>query len=481
MYDHSPSHLFASLTTEFNCYLLKQKSQVERDMLVFPASEGDRLGQTLFSNLSKGGYCTLVVTGRRDWDPHSHYYEAARFAARRGCDIHRSFILPHRHLRHDANLQEHIKLDNDGGIHTHILYVGDLISTLALPLAESLEFGIWDDVVGCIGLSGDAGVTGEIQEWRVTVRDEVLQMLNDIRQILEENPALVISTSQEQNHSLDLEEPMITTAPIAHELAGVLCQGNHVSPEDCSWYHSIWQYLRIFNMVSTPTWHAKFYLDSLGQIAGDGNNHRVLVSGTADYSMLAHILWAYANSSKQPDVTILDLCETPLFLCKWYGKSVGVRVQTASADILTFQTNEPFDLIATDAFLTRFTPEERATVVRKWHELLRSQGFVVTTVRLEPGISHSRVCATPSEAEAFRRRAFQEARRWQGFIRSPAEQIANLSQRYAERMVSYSVGSQEEVLSLFTEAGFVVKRCDLNTVPGEMASTLYAEVVACKS
>ena len=101
MPDCSPSDLFSSLTTEFNRYLLEQKSQVDRDMLVFPASESDRLGQALFSNLSEGGYCTLVVTGEQNWDPRSHYYEAARFAARRGCKIHRSFILPYRHLRHD--------------------------------------------------------------------------------------------------------------------------------------------------------------------------------------------------------------------------------------------------------------------------------------------------------------------------------------------------------------------------------------------
>jgi hypothetical protein len=470
------SELFKSLTNEFNRYLLEQKSQIARDMLVFPASEGDRLGQSLFSNLTKGGYCTLVVTGRRDWNPRSHYYEATRFAARRGCEIHRSFILPHKHLRHDTNFIEHIKLDNAAGIHTRVLYAGDLISTLALPVAESIEFGIWDDIVGCIGISGASGIAKGIEEWRLTTRSEDLQRLNDIKQIIEKK-AQVVSLSNEQD-SIDLEEPMITTAPIAHELAGVLCQGDHVSPEDCSWYHTIWQYLRIFNMVSTPTWHADFYLNSLQKIAENSNCHRVLVSGTADYSMMAHIIWAYTACSKEPEITVLDLCETPLFLCKWYGKSFAKRIHTASADILTYQANKPFNLIATDAFLTRFAPEGRLAVVRKWYDLLSPNGFVVTTIRIEPGSSNKQVRATPSEADIFRRRALQEARKWQSFIRCHAEQIADLAQRYAERMTSYSLGSEAEVKSLFSDAGFKIEQCNLNTVPGEMASTLYAEIVA---
>lgn len=476
MTERDPSRLFAALSVEFNRYILEQKSQLERDVLIFPATEGHRLGQTLFTNLKNGGFCTLVVTGRRDWDPRSHYFEAARTAARRGCTIERAALLPHRHGRHDPLLKELLELDSEAGISTAVLYVGDLIARRALPIAESLEFGIWDDAIGCVGVRGPGRLASGVAEWRVTPRAEVLQTLGDIKLLLREQA--VVLDSSAPSAALELEEPMITTAPIAHELAAVLCQGNHVSSEDCSWYHSIWQYLRIFNMVSTPTWHSQFYLNTLRNFADLGQYRRILISGTADYSMLAHVLWAYKQMPTPPAVTILDLCDTPLLLCKWYAKSISTPVDTVAVDIQTYQPDLPFDVVATDAFLTRFSKESRRAVVRSWHNLLRPAGRVVTTVRLEPGLSRPIAKATPEQADAFRRKAFDEAQRWQGFLTLQPERIAVLAQRYAERMISYSFGSDGEITSLFQEEGFAVTSLSTVEVPGEMASTTYAELVA---
>ena len=477
MSPRDPKALFLSLSEEFRRYLFEQRSQVDREFLVFPASQGDRLGQALFSRLTSGGFCTLVVTGRRDWDPRSHYHQAARFAARRGCKIHRSFLLPHRHCRHDPTLREHIRLDREAGIEIEVVYVGEVLSQLTLPLAESLEFGLWDEAVACIGVFGQEGAAGSVAEWRVTARPEDLQTLIDIRKILSEQ-AERLDDEHAGTDAPDLEEPMITTAPIARELAPILCRGDHVSPDDCSWYHTVWQYLRIFDMVSTPTWHQDFYKNAFDEVLAGVDVSRVLISGTADYSMLAHVLWACERAGLSPAVTVLDLCETPLFLCKWYGKMVGAQVQTVVKDLLTFEDRDRFDLIATDAFLTRFSASDQGKVIRRWGMLLKPGGRVVTTVRIEPGLTKPSVLATPDQADSFRRRAIQEARRWQGFLRCAPEEIANLAQRYAERMVSFSLGSEESVRSLFKDAGFSVTRLELAEVPGEMASTIYAEIVA---
>lgn len=479
MAERDPSRLFSSLTEEFSRFLLEQKAQLNRDVLTFPSSEGDRFATTVFSGLSEGGFCTLVVTGRRQWDPRNPYYQAARFAARRGCKIHRAFLLPHRHLRKDPVLLEHMALDAAAGIQTEVLFVGDLIATLALPLAESLEFGIWDGVVGCIGLSGPDGLCGGITEWRATSRVEDLQTLEDIKKLLR-TQAQRLDTATDLR-APELEEPMIATAPVAHEMAAVLCQGDHVCPEDCSWYHGVWQYLRIFNMVSTPTWHTKFYLDALQRLAARDQEVSILISGTADYSMLAHVLWAFRSSAKRPRVTVLDLCETPLFLCKWYGKTVGERIETVARDIMSYSPERPFDAIVTDAFLTRFSPVERPDVARHWHDILRPGGEIITTIRIEPGLSRAFIQATPEQADAFRRRALQEARRWHGFLAHPPEYIANRAQRYAERMTSYSMPSEGEARALLESVGFVVSEIQTVEVPGEMAGTKYVEVVACRS
>jgi hypothetical protein len=470
-----PSRLFNILAADFSRYLQEQKSQIERDLLTFPATEQARLGQVLFSSLAEGGFCTHVVRGRTAWDPRSHYYQAARFAARRGRRIRRAFLLPHRHYRHDPTLREHVALDKEAAIDTTVLYIGDLLATSALPLTGSLDFAIWDRAIACVGIPASAG-QGTLAELRITSRPEDLQSLSDIQRLLQKKaPVIDLSASAP---TLDLEEPMITTAPIAHELAAVLCQGDHVSPEDCSWYHAVWQYLRVFNMVSTPTRHTRFYLRSLETLANSGDGSQILISGTADYSMLAHILWAYRASGVRPEITVLDLCETPLFLCNWYAKSVGTRVTTVAADILSFESERPFDLVATDAFLTRFPKGVRPTVMARWHKLVRPGGHVVTTARIEEGSSRPTIQATPERADAFRRRALQEARRWQDFLACPPDRVANLAQRYAERMTSHSFGSREEIECLFDDAGFAIEQLAIEQVPGEMSSTLYGQVVA---
>jgi hypothetical protein len=137
-----------------------------------------------------------------------------------------------------------------------------------------------------------------------------------------------------------------------------------------------------------------------------------------------------------------------------------------------------FDVVVTDAFLTRFSPQYRTKITSKWHRLLRSGGKVITTVRIEPGVSGDSISATPEQADAFRRRALIEARRWQSFIGVQPEVIAQGAQRYAERMTSYSFQSEEEVERLFTDSGFRIESLQICEVPGEMSSTNYAEIIA---
>jgi hypothetical protein len=98
---------------------------------------------------------------------------------------------------------------------------------------------------------GPSGVMAAPTEWRVSQRREDAERHRELFSELRSR-AEAINIDAPAN-ALELEEPMVTTAPVVQTLAPVLCQGDHVSPEDCSWYHGIWQYLRIFNMVD---WYA---------------------------------------------------------------------------------------------------------------------------------------------------------------------------------------------------------------------------------
>jgi hypothetical protein len=283
----------------------------------------------------------------------------------------------------------------------------------------------------------------------------------------------------ESDAALHLEEPMISSAPLASKLAPVLCRGDHVDAEDCAWYHGIWQFLRVFDMVSTPTWHSAFYLGSIQQLARDGANS-VLITGTADYSMYAHVIHAFRLQGHEPQVTVVDLCETPLMLCRWYGRLAGNEPRVIRRDVLEFDPTTNFDVIATDAFITRFSSTDRTRVSEAWARYLRPGGALLTTVRIEPGVA-ARGAVTPTEAqvESFRRRARRAADRWRAFLLVDPAEVEDAARTYAAKMISNAFRGVEDAIEILDAAGFETKY-QLVDVPGELKETTYAEIVAVK-
>lgn len=474
------SLLFESLQLELEKYYAISKTQSIEGVLSFPPSEIDRAAEVMFGKLKNGGFCTHIVSGR-PWDPSSIYFAAARNAAKRGLEIERVFLLPHSYSIHEECLRNHVQMDQAAGITVQFAYIGQYLSDMRLPSIASLDFGFWDEEVLCSVRHASGAVPGAV-EWKVTRRPEDIQnVMTQISLIKKkaEKPAFgtgaadVLLTAME----LNLEEPMVTTAPIAQFLANVVCRGDFVSKEDCSWYHAIWQYLRIFNLVSTPTWHSEFYREALGHLSSTGHHNRILISGTADYSMLAHVISAYRRSGGDPRITVLDLCETPLLLCKWYGKLVQLDVEIVSANLFDYDPDGQFDVIVTDAFLTRFPRLERPRVIQKWGELLRPDGKLITTIRLDPGVLVDTVLASEQQIRAFVTSARTEAQNWRDFLDITPAEIATGAERYAKNMISHPFNSSKEVRDLLLNR-FTIERLDENTVPGEMTRTVYAEVVA---
>ena len=135
----------------------------------------------------------------------------------------------------------------------------------------------------------------------------------------------------------------------------------------------------------------------------------MLVSATADYSMLAHLRCAYGAEGAALDATVIDNCETAVFLNEWYAARYQFPVTTECANILHYRSERPFDLVCTHNFLSRFDPESRRRLVARWHALLRVGGVVVTTQRVQPDATEEH--GRPSLDEA--RRA-EPARRRRG-------------------------------------------------------------------
>jgi hypothetical protein len=138
-----------------------------------------------------------------------------------------------------------------------------------------------------------------------------------------------------------------------------------------------------------------------------------------------------------------------------------------------------YDIIATDSFLTRFSPEECEHVVDTWNALLAPGGVVVTTVRLRP--YDQPYDEVSDEVSDFAARARKAAQRWRPYLRAGVDEITADARQYARRISCSDLGGEESVTMLFKRHGFDINYSEPATCRGETCNTQYLRIVATKT
>lgn len=249
-------------------------------------------------------------------------------------------------------------------------------------------------------------------------------------------------------------DELVRTAPLAWRASASLCNTDVAAGHDCRWYHGPWQYFRALGLVTTAAVHEQWLRATLAGLLRDGNHRRVLVSGSTDYAMLAIVLDACADARTTADVTVVDMCGTPLFLCEECARARGATIRTRRANILDYTDEQPFDIVVTHAFLGYFDDTRRQALTRRWHALLRPGGAAVTVQRLRPGHPPGLARFSPAQAAAFRDDARIAAERHPKRIDITADALAAAAAQFAERFVSHPVRTPDELRALFVNAGF---------------------------
>lgn len=253
-----------------------------------------------------------------------------------------------------------------------------------------------------------------------------------------------------------LREPLELSAPLARRLAPQLCRTDPATGESCAWCHGFWQYLRLMGLASTPEHHADFYHRAFESVTGGSGAPRVLVSGAADYSMLAHVLALYRERGLEPAVTVVDRCDTALFLNRWYAERESASVECSRCDILEYAAGAPFDAVCTHSFLVQFPPEQRIRLLAKWRQLLRPGGAVITVTRLRATAGPERVGFSPEQAQSFLATVLRKAESMQDLLQVDPAQMAQAAEIFISGQRPWPVHSREEVRQLFEASGFRV-------------------------
>lgn len=217
----------------------------------------------------------------------------------------------------------------------------------------------------------------------------------------------------------------------------------------CDWYHSTWQYLRLLNMVAVPNWYP-FYNQAIGKVLKDKPNAKVFISACADYGMLAKLHEAIKETKADPTIIIYDICSTPLKSCVWYAERNGLKVTCKTGNIIDDEIPEaPFDLIVTDEFLSVLADEYKPQITKKWKQILKPDGVVITTAMIGKP-------TTPELRKGFENRAkalFEvNGKMMFPFIKDGEEnKLIEKFVKFAEVHTRHMLGSEDILKDLFKD------------------------------
>lgn len=388
-------------------------------------------------------------------------------------EVQRLYLIPLHGIDNDK-IRRQMELDSEAKVLRRVLPVDEI------PVGEQiigLE-GLWilDGATVAVGNDWDVQ-NSRPNEWRLSQLEPDLALAistwNTLWDLAQEGPTLSARP--------DLQEPLVLSAGLMNDVAPSLCTSDQVDPMNCTWYHSAWQYLRILNMVSTPSWHATFYRTELRNLISSRRGGKTIITGAADYSMLAYVIQAMEESHLKGEIVVLDKCPTPLLACRWYAKRQGYEIAVVQRDVLSDlpTLQQKFDLVCTDAFLTRFTEKQAVDVAASWNKLLVKGGKLITTVRIHTG------SMTSQEKEMavlnFRRKAILGARRWYPFIGKSPEEIGQMAEVYARKITSENLGGQQQIAKVIQDRGFSITSSTPIKTDGEFQPTHYLRMVCVKT
>jgi SAM-dependent methyltransferase len=226
-------------------------------------------------------------------------------------------------------------------------------------------------------------------------------------------------------------------------------------------------------MVSQPNWHLKFYQTELARDIPENSSY--LICGAADDAMLTIVIRTLTATGFSAETTMLDLCKTPLTYSKmtFGAKSHHIKISYIEADALFLPfRNDSFDVIVSDAILTRFKKEEKKTVISEWWRVLRQNGKIVTTARLE---EKDKVYVASKEA---RKQFVEEGRKLSIEHGLDPTKLANLAWVYSGKMKSYPFASIDQIRKLLS--GFEARIESTGKNFKEIVLRRYARIVGVK-
>jgi SAM-dependent methyltransferase len=165
-------------------------------------------------------------------------------------------------------------------------------------------------------------------------------------------------------------ERLSDIAAQAYELATQLCGS-------CRDLHALWPYIRLSRSSTGVELEGSRLIQVLREQIADGRRN-VLIAGAADAGLLALVARAAADQAIHlTNIVVLDICETPLELCRRFAAEWSLAITTLRQDLIELDIQQQFDLVLVHGTLHFMTPLGRATALSAIQRAMRRGGRLV--------------------------------------------------------------------------------------------------------
>lgn len=275
---------------------------------------------------------------------------------------------------------------------------------------------------------------------------------------------------------------LLQSANIMRKYAKKYCNQNHLVKSDsegfldCEWFHAAWQYLVVLEGTKVPDSLSDFYLRFFAG-SSDISVRKILISGTADYCILDHLVRTIPkNLLDSVNISILDICRTPLEICKWYSRwyednfNIHLNLQYNQKNVLnTEYPNNSFDMITTYTFLPFFDENEQKKLVSEWHRILKPGGCCITSVRISPEFGTGKI--VECDIQEFTSRLMNNIDKKCPSLRRMKKNINDYAEKFVKNLANYdySIPSNKYLINLFDKFNCTIKT---GFFPGEFTPNL---------
>ena len=101
----------------------------------------------------------------------------------------------------------------------------------------------------------------------------------------------------------------------------------------------------------------------------------ILIAGSADSGLLA--LVARVGADYAPRIVVLDICETPLELCRRFADRWSLPIETIRQDLLDLNAERRFDIVLVHGTLQFISADRRAEALTRIRRAIRPGGRLV--------------------------------------------------------------------------------------------------------